>query len=151
MNSSPRHSPADTESGAYLLAINLKVRLELDIHSLPRRTAGMPVLAPGRYVYCGSAYGPGGPGARIARHLRRDKAPRWHVDRLTLAGKIVQTGILAGGSECNLCAGLRALPGVGVPLSGFGSSDYQACPAHLLAVPLDFDIAAYLSGFRSPA
>ncbi len=142
--------PTDTEPGAYLLAIDLKRRLKLDIESLSRKISGAAMLAPGRYVYCGSAYGPGGPGARIARHLRRDKVARWHVDRLTLAGEIIQTGTVAGGSECELCAGLRALPGVGVPLPGFGSSDCRVCPAHLLAVPVDFDITAYLSGFRSP-
>ncbi len=138
-----------SEPGAYLLAIDLKRRLTLEIASLSRSRRA-PVLMPGRYVYCGSAYGPGGPMARIARHLKRHKAIRWHVDRLTAAGSVVQTGIVAGGSECALFVGLCALPGISVPLPGFGSSDCRDCAAHLATVPVDFDIADYLSGFRSP-
>jgi len=105
----------------------------------------------GRYVYYGSAYGPGCPRARLARRLKRQKAMRWHVDRLTAAGHVVHITKLAGGSECVLFAGLCALPGVTVLLPGFGSSDCHNCAAHLAAVPEDFDIADYISGFRSPA
>jgi Uri superfamily endonuclease len=146
LDSSPLLDPIGTEPGAYLLAIDLAGELPLDIAALGPGAS----LAPGRYVYCGSAYGPGGMRARVARHLRQDKTPRWHVDRLTLTGRVVETGALAGGSECDLCAGLRALPGVRVPLLGFGSSDCRTCPAHLLAVPADFAVGEFLSGFRSP-
>jgi Uri superfamily endonuclease len=145
-----KHSP-DTDSiaadpGAYLLAIDLPRKLVLEIAAL-----SSPALAPGRYVYCGSAYGPGGPRARIARHLKKDKSPRWHVDRLTLAGHVSRIAVLRGGSECALMAGLRTLPGVSLPVAGFGSSDCRVCPAHLAAVPDNFDIEAFISGFRSPA
>ena len=137
-------------AGAYILAIDLKRKLALDIAALagPLRP---PVLVPGRYVYCGSAYGAGGPRACIARHLKRRNSMRWHVDRLSTAGHIVHIAALAGGSECALIAGLCALPGTSVPLPGFGSSDCRVCAAHLAAVPADFDIAEYLIGFRSPA
>ncbi len=64
--------------GAYVLLIGLARPLELPIARLSR-----PTLAPGNYVYCGSARGPGGLAARVGRHLRQDKRPHWHVDHLT--------------------------------------------------------------------
>ena len=133
------------DSGAYLLAIDLAREMTLDISTLS------PLMLPaGRYIYCGSAYGPGGIKARVARHLRQDKSLRWHVDRLTLGGRVSQVAALIGGSECTLMAGLCALPGVSVPVLNFGSSDCRTCPAHLAAVPNKFDIEEFVSGFRSP-
>ncbi|MGE5612498.1 MAG: DUF123 domain-containing protein, partial [Bacillota bacterium] len=58
--------------GAYVLVIRLD-----------RAAAGLPA---GRYLYCGSARGPGGLRARVGRHMRKGKVVRWHVDRLTEAG-----------------------------------------------------------------
>ncbi len=63
--------PVPSGPGAYVLIIELPAPLALDIAGLPRAR-----LAPGRYAYCGSAYGPGGLKARIGRHLRADKALR---------------------------------------------------------------------------
>ena len=113
------------EGGAYLLVFDLDRPLRLDAASL-----GRAVLAPGRYLYCGSAYGPGGLAARVGRHLRAGKVPRWHVDRLSEAGRVVAVGLSIGGSECGLLARLNRLP-----VAGFGSTDCRRCPAHLLLVP----------------
>ena len=133
----PTAAELPAESGAYVLVIALDQPLELDIASL-----GKHRLAPGRYAYCGNARGPGGLKARIGRHLRRDKAVRWHVDRLTAAGRVVGLHAEAGGNECDLFAQLTAVLGAWVPVPGFGSSDCRRCPAHLAAVPADFDVAA---------
>ena len=122
------------EPGAYALVIALDAPLVLDIP----RFAGC-VLPPGTYVYCGSAYGPGGLRARIGRHLRSTKAARWHVDRLTAAGRIVDLQVEPDGNECDLLARALRTPGSEVPLRGFGGSDCRRCPAHLAAVPSDFD------------
>ena len=125
------------EPGAYLLVVELGHSLPLD------GTALAPaVLPPGCYAYCGSAYGPGGLGARIGRHLRRGKALRWHIDRLTEAGRILCVGWRPRGRECALVAGLSGLPSVTVPVAGFGSSDCRRCAAHLLAMPSGFDARA---------
>jgi Uri superfamily endonuclease len=124
------------EPGAYVLLIELDAPLALEVATLPRA-----VLPPGRYAYCGSAKGPGGLGARIARHRRKGKPEHWHVDRLTAAGRIAAVHAEPGGSECDLVSRLCALPGTSVPVPGFGSTDCAACPAHLLAVPVDFDPA----------
>ncbi|MDA8230600.1 MAG: GIY-YIG nuclease family protein [Magnetospirillum sp.] len=104
--------------GAYVLAIILDAPM-----------AGLPA---GRYLYCGSARGPGGLRARLGRHMRKGKAVRWHVDRLTEAGWVLGAWVFPDQSECDLVAQLARLP---VPLPGFGSSDCRVCPSHLLAWP----------------
>ena len=121
--------------GAYVLLIRLSRPLALDIATLPAA-----ILKPGLYAYCGSAYGPGGLAARLARHLRKSKAVRWHVDRLTAAGEAVAAAVRVGGRECDLADLLLSL-GASVPVRGFGSSDCRRCPAHLLGVPEGFDAA----------
>ena len=126
--------PLPAGPGAYVLLIELVAPLALDIATLPRA-----VLPPGRYAYCGSAKGPGGLRARVARHRRGGKPQHWHVDRLTAAGRIVSVHAEPGGGECDLAARLRALAGASVPVPGFGSSDCRTCPAHLISVPADFD------------
>lgn len=114
--------------GAYVLVVRLAEPLALD---LPR--LGDPVLPPGRYAYCGSARGPGGLAARIARHRRPDKSLRWHVDRLTAVAAVERVFWEADGDECALVSRLIAAGGT-VPAPGFGSSDCRACAAHLLGV-----------------
>ncbi len=129
--------PVSSGPGAYVLLIELGAPLALEVASLPRA-----VLPAGRYAYCGSAYGPGGLKARIGRHLRADKVLRWHVDRLTAAGRIVDVRAVPDGRECDLLDRLLEAPGASVPVPGFGSSDCRRCPAHLLALPGDFQLGA---------
>ena len=113
--------------GAYCLQIALPAPLR---HGIARLRP--PLLPGGDYLYCGSACGPGGLRARLARHLRADKPAHWHVDRLTAAGRVIALGWARDVGECDLLAAWRALLGVTVPLPGFGSSDCRRCPAHLL-------------------
>ena len=127
--------PLPVEPGAYLLLIELAVPLALEIPRL-----GAATLAPGRYAYGGSAYGSGGLKARIGRHLRSDKSPRWHVDRLTAAGRVIGVRPVPGGRECALVRDLLLVPGALVPVPGFGSSDCRSCPAHLVMLPAGFDL-----------
>lgn len=117
--------PADR--GAYVLVIELAAPTSIILPGQPEA-----VLAAGRYLYCGSAYGPGGIKARVSRHMRPDKAIRWHVDRLTSAGKVIGAWAFPGGNECRLVASLAVLP---IPLPGFGSSDCRNCASHLLRWP----------------
>ncbi len=64
--------------GSYVLVFEMEQPLSLEVGRL-----GAVNLAPGRYVYFGSAWGPGGLRARIRRHVRPDKLPHWHIDYLT--------------------------------------------------------------------
>lgn len=135
--------------GAYVLVVALPAPLALPVASLS--PGGPPVvLAPGTYAYCGSANGPGGIRARVGRHLRAGKRMRWHIDHLTGAGRVRAILAEPGGSECRLFARLRAMPGAGVPVPGFGSSDCRRCPAHLLSLPAAFDARA-LAGLAGGA
>ncbi len=119
--------------GAYALLVGLCAPWNPGIRSLSDRA-----LAPGLYIYCGSAYGPGGLRARVARHLRVRKPVRWHVDRLTGHGQVEGVAVRIGGHECDLVDAFMAR-GASVALAGFGSSDCRRCPAHLLAAPGRFD------------
>ena len=83
--------------------------------------------------------------ARIARHLRQAKPLRWHVDALTVAGRVVDVGWTLDVTECGLLGRLVALPGVTVPVPGFGSSDCRHCPAHLVGVAVALDPGALLA------
>ena len=115
---------APAQPGVYVLLIALAAPIDI---VLPREA---PVTLPaGRYLYCGSAHGPGGLRARLSRHQRRGKTLRWHVDRLTEAGDVLGAWWFLRGTECDLVAGLASLP---APVPGFGSSDCAACRSHLL-------------------
>lgn len=127
--------------GAYLLLVELPDPLALSLAGKQR------VLAPGRHAYCGSAYGPGGLAARLTRHLRAEKRPHWHIDRLTAASRIAALYAKPEGQECDLVTALLGQSGTRIPLPGFGSSDCRACPAHLVEVPA-YEELPNLAGLR---
>lgn len=136
-------------TGAYGLVAALGVPLRL---RLGRRAVE---LAPGRYLYGGSARGPGGLGARLVRHGRVRKPLRWHVDRLTAAARIELAVALPGADECAVVAQALALPGAAVAAAGFGASDCRRCAAHLVRLPESADAERILAQLtplsRSPA
>jgi Uri superfamily endonuclease len=96
--------------------------------------AGWPPaeLPAGRYLYCVSAKGPEGLRSRLARHMRRGKPLRWHIDQLTERGAVTGIWVARDGQECDLVAMLALLP---MPIQGFGSSDCARCYSHLLYWP----------------
>lgn len=112
--------------GAYALLIRIDEPLDLTLRPGAHR------FVPGWYVYAGSANGPGGLRARLARHMRADKKPHWHVDRLTQAAARIEALALEGGSECAIVAALTYSGPFAHVLDRFGSSDCRACRSHLL-------------------
>ena len=124
-------NPIPDAPGAYALVLRLARETRLDIASL-----GWPVLPAGLYLYAGSAWGPGGIRARVARHLRRGKARVWHIDRLTEAAAVEEVIAFPGGRECAI-ADFAVAHGAQVPIPRFGASDCRTCEAHLLAVEPD--------------
>jgi Uri superfamily endonuclease len=109
--------------GAYLLLIELREVIFVWLPNKPSVT-----LAPGRYIYAGSAYGPGGLKARVSRHMRRAKARRWHIDQLTETGNVIGASVFPGAIECDLVDMYSALS---TPIAGFGSTDCKRCHSHL--------------------
>jgi Uri superfamily endonuclease len=104
-------------------------------HTLTAGRLGAFDLSPGVYVYVGSALGPGGLRARVARHLRAEKRPHWHVDALTTIAPVVGVWwtVSPVRMECEWAWALANLPGVTIPIPRFGASDCR-CPGHLLGM-----------------
>lgn len=81
----------------------------------------------GTYVYTGSARR--NLEARVARHLRREKTLRWHIDYLLTAPGV--TVIEVARSRRDECRWNRAQAGE-VLVPGFGASDCRSgCGSHL--------------------
>ncbi|MCB2062000.1 MAG: GIY-YIG nuclease family protein [Novosphingobium sp.] len=113
--------------GSYALLIELESDLAVRFAGHEGR------LDAGWYAYAGSARGPGGVGARIARHLSGSKKPHWHVDALTLVARRIDAIATRDLSECEIAVRLAASNSFAHVLPGFGSSDCRTCVAHLLA------------------
>ena len=88
----------------------------------------------GHYLYVGSAMGT--LRSRTARHLRRRKQMRWHVDYLRAGADWASVYPIysARRMECAVASSLREV--YGEPVPGFGSSDCS-CPSHLFHSPED--------------
>jgi Uri superfamily endonuclease len=110
-----RVDEAPSLPGAYAMAIELSDEVAVTFSDCLRIA-----LPAGRYLYCGSAKGPGGLKARLSRHMRRGKSVRWHVDQLTEQGLVIGSWIFPGGDECRFVQMCSHLP---MPIAGFGSSD----------------------------
>ena len=114
------------DPGTYLLLIRLDEATGLDVGRL-----GRFLFPAGWYVYVGSALG--GLGARLRRHIRREKRPHWHVDAVRAAGVLTAIAIRLGTDrlECATAATVARLPGGSRPVPRFGSSDCR-CTTHLV-------------------
>ncbi len=115
--------------GSYILVL----QLEQPVRGLSVGRLGSFDFAPGFYLYVGSAYGSGGIDARLAYHLRRQKdRPHWHIDYLRAEARLREAWAVAGAErmECIWCKALSELPGVSIPVRGFGSRD-TGCQSHL--------------------
>jgi Uri superfamily endonuclease len=111
-----------TPPTSYQLLIELPRALRLQVGRLGRFD-----FPPGRYVYTGSARR--NLEARIARHLRRDKTLRWHIDYLLAAPGVAVVAVRRSTvAECEL----NRRTGGRVVAPGFGASDCRAgCGSHL--------------------
>lgn len=107
--------------GVYTLGV--EVVGEVEVGSLGK------VPFDGRYLYVGSARGPGGL-KRVARHLSKDRATRWHVDHILDEGEVISVVVTA--TEEDLECRLSELVGMRLPMAveGFGCSDCD-CSTHL--------------------
>ncbi len=106
----------------YQLLIRLPAPVRLRIGAL-----GLCDFPAERYCYTGSARRHFE--ARIARHLRREKTLRWHVDYLLAAPEAEVTEVIRSHeAECDLNAAGEGR----IIMAGFGASDCRAgCGSHL--------------------
>jgi Uri superfamily endonuclease len=88
---------------------------------------------PGFYFYVGSALGPGGIRARVARHLSLSKKPHWHIDFLRPHATIVEVWFSPGRRrrEHDWARRLAHMKGSSIRVARFGASDCD-CPSHLI-------------------
>ncbi len=119
--------PTTCSPGTYVLVLEGPARAIVAVSRLGRID-----LRPGLYAYVGSALGPGGLRARIARHLDRTRPLHWHIDYLKGATRIVEVWYLADPvrREHAWAKAVGRLSNASIPMLGFGSSDCN-CPAHL--------------------
>ena len=117
------------DGGAYLLIIELENDRIITVGSL-----GPTCFEGGFYVYAGSARR--GLSQRVARHLRKRKQKRWHIDYLVAeAGKITAVPVISGDDlECDLAGALQQV--ADRALQDFGSSDCR-CRSHLFYFAAD--------------
>lgn len=126
----PMNPALPSDPGSYALRLRLPAAASCVVGRL-----GLVIFPAGEYIYLGSARGPGGIRARLQHHFREVGKPHWHLDALRPFAEI--TGgwyaIDPGPLECEWSQALGVLPGVTVPVPGFGASDCKrGCPAHLL-------------------
>jgi Uri superfamily endonuclease len=130
-------SVLDTLSGArgnYTLIFFIQVQKQIVIGRL-----GSGTFQKGYYIYTGSAFGKGSSGldGRVRRHIKKQKAKRWHIDYLLSDIDVNLTAIVAGimnkEMECAINQCLREMFRAKIPFLGFGSSDCtEHCGSHLL-------------------
>jgi sugar fermentation stimulation protein A len=116
---------AAADSGLYQLVIVLR---EARIIGVGRH--GRFSFPSGYYVYTGSARR--GLESRIARHLRRRKRMRWHIDYLLRYGRVTEVKRYSSRdqTECELSRKVEKLSDSKAIVPRFGSSDCE-CPTHL--------------------
>ena len=120
----------EPDSGCYQLRIFVSEDIALSVGSL-----GEVTLERGEYVYTGSAMK--NLAKRVARHLRKEKKIRWHIDYLLANPAAGISGVEIFPSETrDECAFNQTLieKGAEIPVTGFGSSDCRCCPSHLVRI-----------------
>ena len=143
-------SSIPSRPGSYVLIMRLHAPAELQVGKL-----GSLHCPAGWYTYVGSALGPGGLAARLARHRRREKRLHWHIDYLLALSQLTEIwwAVSSERWECTWAESLGRLPGAKVLFPGFGSSDCR-CRAHLLYFarrPSLSSLAAKLEGPCAPS
>jgi len=110
------------DRGTYVLIASVCQMKRLEIGSL-----GKFDIVPGFYCYVGSAFSSGGLRARIGHHLESTSAPHWHIDYLLQLAAPVEVWYTMEKRkmEHHWADLLAGIPGFGVPIPRFGSSDYH--------------------------
>ena len=122
--------------GTYTLLLACKRPFKVRIGKL-----GMTKIEKGNYLYTGSALGKGAVSLeqRVARHRRRNKRVKWHVDYLTVRQEIRVVNVICIGVnkrlECQINRQILSNLNGKPIIPRAGASDCK-CSAHLLSVKL---------------
>ena len=111
----------------YAFVFRVKIHFSCTIGKFGRHR-----ILPGFYVYVGSARK--GIMNRLQRHVRKNKAVKWHIDYLTTSEQCRPCGalILSKYSECDLNKKVSHIPGAQIAIKSFGASDCKEnCKGHL--------------------
>ena len=108
-------------SGVYCVVVRLEREVSLRVGRL-----GWLRFAPGTYVYTGRAAR--GLVARLARHLRRRKPKRWHIDYLTAHrwARVVGLVVFLGDATRECSVNQRVMASAESDVPGFGASDCRS-------------------------
>jgi Uri superfamily endonuclease len=115
--------------GDYVLLLRVADLLQIEVG----RSGEMDIPS-GWAVYLGSARGPGGLKARLARHLKPagQKRAHWHIDYLNAAVPIEEIWWLPN-ERRRECRWADITSQIGQPVAGFGASDCR-CESHLFSL-----------------
>ncbi len=130
--------------GSYLLLFHCPQSVVVTAGKL-----GVLTLLPGYYLYCGSAFGPGGVKARTGHHRRISQRPHWHIDYLRPYLQLLEIWYSFDPQprEHDWSKLLTVLRGASLPFPGFGSSDC-GCPSHLLRLGYKPSFSAFRRRMR---
>jgi len=113
----------DLDAGVYIAVFYMPKDRKIQIGRL-----GRFCFRQGVYFYVGSAQR--NLSARLERHNRKKKTPRWHVDYLSARAEMLGAITIAGPRELE-CQLAKKLSGMFEPtVPGFGASDCR-CAGHL--------------------
>ena len=112
-------------TGTYVVLLALPVDSEITVGAL-----GRSIFKSGVYAYVGSALGPGGLNARLARHARGPRRPHWHIDHLLARAAVTSALVSTAGSRLECSWASWWAERCAAPFPGFGASDCR-CPSHL--------------------
>lgn len=117
-----------SKSGTYALILEVDMPFEIEVGRL-----GLLSGNKGYYIYCGSAFGPGGVKARTTHHLKYSQRPHWHIDYLRKVAPIKEIWYSYDliNREHDWAGVLFKSEEISIPFIGFGSSDCS-CSSHLL-------------------
>ena len=131
--------------GTYVLILRSDDRKTLQIGK-----RGPLDIAPGYYVYVGSALGPGGVLARVSRHCRSVISKHWHIDYLRAHTALVSVWFCYSPVRLeHAWAGLVATLRGTRPVTRFGCSDCD-CATHLYFLSREPELSEFTDAARVP-
>lgn len=121
----------DARAGTYALVFACAAPVHLTVGRLGRVS-----LAPGYWIYVGSAFGPGGLRSRLNHHLKPSARPHWHLDYIKCALRVVDIWATADPvkREHDWAGIMAVMKDASMPVAGFGATDC-GCRSHFIHMP----------------